>query len=183
MTLEEIYYISQIVAVIAILGSLVAIYFQMRQNHAQELANAQRDILNQSRDWWMLGVENEEMFKTICAGLQDFNGLTPFQQARFHAWAANLQQIVTGVHFQHRSKLINPSSHEGFMRAYLSILNTPGGRAWWGISGKIGNQELTTYLNKRLAAEAATLPLWTDIVPHFRLPPAPSEAAKPKDLA
>ena len=34
MTLEDIYYISQIVAVVAILGSLVAIWFQMRQNHA-----------------------------------------------------------------------------------------------------------------------------------------------------
>jgi hypothetical protein len=182
MTLEEIYYISQIIAVVAILGSLVAIYFQLRQNHAQELANAQRDILNQSREWWMLGVENEEMFETISAGLQDFHNLNRFQKARFHAWAANLQQIVTGVYFQHRFKLINPSSHEGFMRAFLSILNTPGGREWWQISGNTGNREVTAYMNARLAAEATTLPTWTDLLPHFRLPQE-SEPAKPKDPA
>lgn len=181
MTLEDIYYISQIVAVIAILGSLVAIYFQMRQNHAQELTNAQRDILNQSRDWWRLGVESEEMFTTICAGLQDFNSLTPFQQARFHAWASSLQQIATGAYFQNRSKLIYSSSHEGFMRAFLSILKTPGGRAWWDVSGKLANQELAAYLNKRLASDAATLPLWTDIVPHFRLPPARVETTNQVD--
>lgn len=111
MTLEEIFDVSQIIAVIAILGSLIAIYFQMRQSHAQERANAQRDLLNQSREWWLLGVESEQTLDLICAGLQNFSGLDRYQQARFHAWAANLLQIVTGAHFQHRDKLINSSSH------------------------------------------------------------------------
>ena len=39
MTLEELYYISQIVAVIAIIGSLVAIYFQ--QSQTNKIARAQ----------------------------------------------------------------------------------------------------------------------------------------------
>jgi len=39
MTLEEIYYVSQIVAVVAILGSLIAIYFQQRQTNT--IARAQ----------------------------------------------------------------------------------------------------------------------------------------------
>lgn len=183
MTLEEIYYVSQIVAVVAILGSLLAIYFQMRQNRAFERANEQREFLNQVREWWALSVESEEKFQTICLGLQDFHGLDRFQQAQFHAWAADMQAIFSGAFFQHRSKLISPSSHEGMARAFLSILNTPGGQAWWEMSSKTANKEVATYLNARLAAEAATLPTWTDIVPHFRLPAAPSEAAKPKDLA
>ena len=39
MTLEELYYISQIIAVVAIIGSLVAIYFQQRQTN--KIARAQ----------------------------------------------------------------------------------------------------------------------------------------------
>lgn len=39
MTLEELYYISQIVAVVAIIGSLVAIYFQ--QSQTNKIARAQ----------------------------------------------------------------------------------------------------------------------------------------------
>ncbi|MBM4204802.1 MAG: hypothetical protein FJ194_11725 [Gammaproteobacteria bacterium] len=143
---------------IAILGSLIAIYFQMRQSHAQERANAQRDLLNQSREWWLLGVESEQTFDLICAGLQKFSGLGRYQQARFHALAANLLQVVTGAHFQHRDKLINSSSQEGFIRAFLAILNTPGGREWWQLSSKVGNQELATYLRTLLVAEAGTLP-------------------------
>jgi len=178
MTLEEIYYISQIVAVVAILGSLVAIWFQMRQNHAIERANAQRDVLNQTREWWLLGIESEEMFDTICAGLQDFNGLNRFQKARFHAWAANLQQMLTAAFFQHRSRLINPSSHEGFVRAFLAVLNTPGGRTWWETYSKLGNSEVNSYINTRLAADGPAVPLWTDLLPFFK-----PQSAKPGEPA
>jgi hypothetical protein len=181
MTLEEISYLSQTIASVAVVVSLVAIWFQMRQNHLQELSNSQRDVLNQSRDWWLLGVESEAMFETICAGLQDFNSLDRFQQARFHAWGANLQQLITSVYFQHQVKLVKTSSFEGYMRAFLAIINTPGGRMWWEQSAvRMGNQELSAYLTKRLNAEASTLPLWTDLLPHFRPPLLQQTAAAEK---
>lgn len=168
MTLEEIYYVSQIVAVVAILGSLIAIYFQMRQNHAIERGNAQRDILNQTREWWMQCVEDEATFETIVAGLHDFAELDRYRKARFNAVLFNLQHIVEGVFFQHRSKLINVTSHDGYMMAYLALMNTPGGRVWRQGASKVGNAELCSYLTKRLTAESATLPLWTDLLPYFK---------------
>jgi hypothetical protein len=183
MSLEELSLFAQVFGLVLVAASLVFVGFQMRQTHAIERANAQRDLLNQSREWWMLGVESEQMFDTISSGLQDFRGLSRFQQAQFHAWSANLLQLVTGVYFQHRAKLINPSSHEGFMRAFLSILNTPGGRQWWQISGDIGNREVATYMNARLAAEAATLPVWTDLLPHYRPPLLQQTAAAEKATA
>lgn len=183
MSLEQVYYVSQIVAVVAILGSLIAIYFQMRQNHAIERANAQRDILNQTREWWMQTVETEAMFETISTGLRDFQALDRYGQARFNAIMFNLQHIVEGAFFQHRSKLINATSHEGYMLAYLAILNTPGGRTWWVEGSKVGNAELCTYLTKRLNAEGATLPLWTDLLPHFRPPLAQAGNEQPRKPA
>jgi hypothetical protein len=170
VTLEELAYLSQIVGLVAILGSLIAIYFQMRQNHAIERGNAQRDILNQTREWWMQCVEDEEMFETIAAGLHDFNALDRYRQARFNAVLFSLQHIVEGVFFQHRSKLINVTSHDGYMIAYLALMNTPGGRQWWASASKVGNAELCSYLTKRLIAESATLPMWNDLLPYFKPP-------------
>ena len=179
MSLEEAYYISQIVAVVAILGSLVAIYFQMRQNHAIERGNAQRDLLDQTRGWWLLGVQDEAWFGTISAGLHDFRSLDRLQQARFSAWGYNLLHIVEGVFFQNRSRLIISTSHEGYVVAALSIMNTPGWRTWWeDEASKVVNAEFSAYMSKRLAAEAATLPLWTDLLPYFKpQTPTPGESA------
>ncbi len=168
MSLEEFGLVAQVLGLVLVAASLVFVGSQMRQTHAIERGNAQRDLLDQTRDWWMLGVQDQEWFDTISAGLQDFSNLNGFQQARFNAWGFNLHHIVEGVFFQHRSGLIVPTSHEGYMLAFLSILNTPGGLMWWDEASKVGNAEFTAYLSKRLAAEAATLPVWTDLLPHYR---------------
>lgn len=44
MSLEEAYYISQIVAVVAIIGSLIAIYFQQRQTNTIARAQISQDV-------------------------------------------------------------------------------------------------------------------------------------------
>ena len=79
MTLQDLSLIAQILGVLLVSGSLLFVGLQMRQTHAIERANAQRDLLDQTRNWWLLGVEDEAMFDTISAGLQDFRGLSRFQ--------------------------------------------------------------------------------------------------------
>lgn len=176
MSVEVLGLVAQVLGLVFVAASLVFVGFQMRQTHAIERGNAQRDVLNQTRDWWMLAVQDDAWFATISAGLNDFRSLDLYQQARFNAWGFNLQHIVEGVFFQNRSGLIMPTSHEGYMLAYLAILNTPGGRMWWEEASKVGNAEFCGYLSKRLAAEAGTLPSWSDLLPHFRL--RPSELAQ-----
>lgn len=170
MTLESIGLIVQILGVLLVSGSLIFVGLQMRQTHSIERGNAQRDILNQTREWWMIVVEDEATFDTFCAGLADYASLSRYRQARFNALVWNLKHIVEGVFFQHKTGLLMESSHSGYMIAFLAILNTPGGRQWWAEASKVANAELADYLSARLAAEAAELPLWTDLLPHTFVP-------------
>ena len=166
MSAQNLSLIVQVVGVLLVSGSLAFVGMQMRQTHAIERGNAQRDILNQTRTWWMSCVADEDTFNTFSAGLADFKGLSRYQQACFNALGFNLQHIIEGVFFQHRAGLIMASSYEGYMVAFLAIMNTPGGRQWWEEASKVGNGELCAYLSTRLAGEGATLPLWTDLLPH-----------------
>lgn len=45
-------------------ASLVFVGMQMRQTHAIERGNAQRDLLNQTRDWWMTCVRDRSITAT-----------------------------------------------------------------------------------------------------------------------
>lgn len=168
MTLDTVV---QIVGVLLVSGSLIFVGLQMRQTQRIERGNAQRDILNQTRDWWMAVAQDEETFDTFCAGLADYAGLSRYRQARFNALCWNLVHIIEGVFFQHKAGLVMASSHDGYMIAFLSILRTPGGEQWWAEASKVVNAELSRYLTARLAAEAASLPLWTDLLPHTLAPP------------
>lgn len=174
MTFQDIV---QILGVLLVSGSLIFVGLQMRQTHAVERGNAQRDILNQTREWWTAIAEDEETFDTFCAGLADYNSLSRYRQARFNALGWNLQHIVEGVFFQHKGGLVMASSHDGYMIAFLAILNTPGGRQWWAEVSNVGNAELCGYLSARLQAESASLPLWTDLLPHT-LAPSPDASTR-----
>ena len=179
MTLEDFSLIAQIASVLLFPASLVFVGMQMRQTHAIERGNAQRDLLNQTREWWMICVSNEAMFDTFCEGLANYEGLSRFQKARFSTLGYNLFHIVEGIYLQDQDKLLADAMSEGYYIAFLSIINTPGGRQWWDEASKVGNAEVCCYLSVRLTAEAATLPLWTDLNPFFRIPAAASAEPAP----
>ena len=178
MTLEDLSLIAQIASVLLFPASLVFVGMQMRQTHAIERGNAQRDLLNQTREWWMICVSDEAMFDSFCKGMADYRGMSRLDQARFSTLGYNLFHIVEGVFLQDRDKLLADAMSEGYYMAFLSIINTAGGRQWWDEASKVGNAEVCRYLSARLIAEAATLPLWTDLNPFFRIP-----AAGPAELA
>jgi hypothetical protein len=169
MTLEHLSLVVQIVSVLLVPASLVFVGMQMRQTHAIERGNAQRDILDQTRAWWMLCVSDEAMFDAFSKGMVNCRSLNRYQQARFSTLGFNIFHIVEGVFWQSRERLFTDSMREGYYIAFLSIINTPGGRQWWDEAARVGNGEFCAYLSDRLAKEAATLPLWTDLNPFLRV--------------
>lgn len=180
MNLQDLSLIAQIVGVVLVPASLVFVGLQMRQTHTIERGNAQRDVLNQTREWWMQCVADEATFDLFSQGLATYATLDRYRQARFNALGWSLMHIVEGVFFQHRAGLINASSHEGYVLAFLSIVATPGGGQWWAEVSDVANREFPTYVSLRLAAEAGALPLWTEMLPFFRLPVSAPVQAEPR---
>lgn len=172
MTLQEIAQVAQVVGVLLVPASLTFVGMQMRQNHAIARSNAQRDLLNQTRDWWTMCTRDEAIFDIFSQGMADYKGLSRYHKARFSALGYNLFHIVEGVFLQDRDRLFRAAMSEGYYLAFLSLINTPGGRQWWGEMSKVGNAELCAYLSARLIADATTLPLWNEMVPFFSLPVA-----------
>ena len=180
MTLEDLSLIAQIASVLLVPASLVFVGMQMRQTHAIERGNAQRDLLNQTRDWWMTCVRDEAIFDAYRAGLADYASLSRYQKARFSTLSFNLFHIVEGIYLQDKVKLLTDKMSEGYYIAFLSIISTPGGRQWWEEASRVGNFEVCRYLSARLANEAATLPLWTDLNPFFQFSGAGRKGEAPE---
>jgi len=87
MTLENIYYIGQTIAVGAILVSLVAIYIQQRKDHALARAEHQREILDSSTRLFDSIRFQPTGLESVRKCLVDFEGAEPDQQAEFGAFA------------------------------------------------------------------------------------------------
>ena len=105
MTLEELYYVSQIVAVVAIFGSLVAVLVQMRQTNRLLRNQAKRDQINGiksiSEAFYQTPGLADLVARASAGGLDALTEaermqLIAFQTACERTWEAMHQQFLDG---------------------------------------------------------------------------------------
>jgi hypothetical protein len=133
MTLEELYYFSQIVAVIAIFGSLVILIVQMRA--ANQLA---REAANNTQ---IAGLQ--EISKSVFEipgladiwerGTRDLAALESEERVRFVAYTSYTLRIWEGLHLQRLRGRITDDLWTSHTRLFASVQNLPGFNEAWEI--------------------------------------------------
>jgi hypothetical protein len=131
MTLEEIYYIGQTVSVFAIIGSLVFVGIQIRQNTRATQAASHHAVSNSLNEINRIFVENAEVTKIWLAGLNDRQGLSPEDRWRFDSLARAYMHVCETMYIQADlgtgDKEIMLSEENGIR----TVLASPGVREWW----------------------------------------------------
>lgn len=166
MTLENIYYIGQTVAVVAILCSLVAIWFQMRQSQKMERASAQRELLDRVSEFTRnISVEENDHF---ILGMHDFES-APYETKVFlHATLSEFVFITESALNMHKDGFFSEGTWAGIEGAMLGMLRTPGGQQFWDYFRHIVGFEIADHLNKRLADIGTDGPNFLDAFPPSR---------------
>ncbi len=125
MTLEEIYYISQIVAVIAIFGSLVYVAIQTRQNgrmmRAQAAWDAQTSFAEINDTLANGGPISELIFKTVT----NPEGLTDYERHLAHRFLRGVLQRTEAQFALYNNGVLDAEVWR-LRRAYIkSLMNNP----------------------------------------------------------
>ncbi|MEM6901299.1 MAG: hypothetical protein AAF583_16210 [Pseudomonadota bacterium] len=166
MTLETVYYIGQTIAVVAILASLIAIYFQMQQSTKMERAAAQRDILDRVADFTRtFGADD---FDQLARGLTDFEGATHETQAFMHNKLIELVFITESALNMHKDGFFSEGTWSGIEGAMLGMLRTNGGREFWSYAQNMVGFEIADHLNKRIEEVGDDGPTFLDAIPFLR---------------
>ena len=108
MTLESIYYIGQTIAVVAILGSLIGVFVQMRQ--ANRLARAQLTSSSQDliADHTRYVIENDTFARIYHQAMFTSKRLTDEECTRYISWAEKGLMNLERVYNLHRNHLVEP---------------------------------------------------------------------------
>lgn len=148
MTLETAYYLSQIVAVVAIFASLVFVGLQIRQNTRATRAashNAVSDSLNEINRMF---AENADLTKIWLAGMADRKALTEEERWRFDSTMRAYMHVCETMFIQAGlgagDKSVLHAEEEGIRQAFAS----PGMRAWWAENPYGFCPEFRTYVAK-----------------------------------
>lgn len=170
MTLETIYYIGQTIAVIAILGSLIAIYRQQKRTNQIERGKTESERANQLSIWAWNHTGDHETLQSIRRCHHDHTSAHPDDQAKFSAYMSNILELAGQAFYQQRNDLIEPTSFEGVFNLCIANLKTPGGRQWWNKSGRhLWQTDLVATLTQKIDDPNNAVPPITEISSYLRM--------------
>lgn len=150
MTLDQIVAISQAVAAVGVILSLVFLAIQLRQNTMAVRSSSIQNLVQSLSDTAQVNVDNEYLVPIMLKARTDPKGLTEEERARLHFWFIMSIRRFEGVYFQRKLGLVDSAIIDGFERSHLSIIASRSGRAWWAEGKKIFNSGFVSYIDLRL---------------------------------
>ena len=160
MTLETVYYITQIIAVGAILASLVAIYIQQRKDHALAKAENQREILMQVESLTAPPTAHPKALENIRACVMDYEGAKRAAQADFAHLVHKALSLAESALYMKKAKLINEASYVGFEGAAIIWLVTSGGKQYWQRMRMAFGADIRKTIDQALIERTDVPPVW-----------------------
>ena len=124
--------IAELIGGVAVLATLIYLSVQVRQSNRQEAAQSVQIAFETFMGGYAALTEDEAKARTYIAGVNNYDGLEPVQQAMFHSQMQNLANGYYTVWTLHENGML--SDTELYTRTrdtFLTILRTPGGRQWW----------------------------------------------------
>lgn len=165
MTLENIYYIGQTVAVLAILISLAGLLFQVRQQSQTARSDLYLNATSGFSDTFRPFRTDPEFTELYSVALQTWDALSKAQKLRIYTFnvemAVNLDSILT----MRTQRLIDENQATPWVDNMLGVLITPGGAEWWREAQFFFTPQLRDTLNSRLKRKDTLPPSWTDFAP------------------
>ncbi len=168
MTLENIYYVGQTVAVVAILMSLLAVVWQMRQSQKMERAAAQRDLLLRVSEWGRMMAANTGDIDRFVQGMVEYDGADALTQSFMDKAFSEFVFVAESALNMRRDGFFSEGTWEGIEGATLALLRTPGGRQWWVYGQRVIGSEIVGHLKKRLTEIPEDAPTFLDFWPSYR---------------
>jgi len=159
MTLETIYYIGQTIAVIAILGSLIAVIFQLREQRRESQLAAMHNLSIEYRKIMdpMTEVPGFARLwaKSFSAGL---HGLEPDEFLIVGGFIQNILRCFEEFMIQHENGRLNKDIWPPISKHLAEIASTKGFQDYWALRAEIYTDGFRTFVDNLEIREYRAVP-------------------------
>ena len=134
MTLEAYYFIAQIVAALAIIGSLIFVGWQVRlNNHEQHLTLTNQRVEKVSQLNRMLA-QDEKLRDIVIRGSASLGDLTPSELMAFSSFFNELVTLALEFQRHEAAGAVHEEWIESMRRFTIQAFSQPGPQEWWAMS-------------------------------------------------
>jgi len=157
MSIQDWAAIGEIVGAIAVLVTLAYLAIQIRQNTRQIRNEGHLGITESYNAILSQLLADDALFKVIVRGCQDWEGLTAFEQSRFHIFFHQHLTHLRTAYQLHAKGAIDSDVYGSIEDLHINVLANPGGRVWWKMVGEsLVEEALRMMINEKLDQRAGT---------------------------
>jgi hypothetical protein len=154
MTLSDLANIGQVIGSLAVVGTLIFVGLQVRDNSKVNQASA----LRQNADFWLnywLHLVDPKFTKIYTMGMSGRTELDKQQFGQFYMLCRLTFLGCANQHYQYRRGLLDQSGYAGFETAMKEQIATfPGMRAMWQLVRHTYSADFATFMDKKMACPA-----------------------------
>jgi hypothetical protein len=153
MTLEQIFFASQIAAAIGIIGSLLFVGIQVRDGaKATRSATAQAVQDNYAR-WYLALGGNSDTTAVFLKGCTDMGSLTPQEKAIFVCVCMAFTSYTQNAYHQWNQGHLADELWASWEALMINLVGTPGGAAFWADRSYVFGGDFGTEVRALMARE------------------------------
>ena len=150
MNLSDLGNIGDFVGAFGVIGSLIYVGYQIRQNTiATERTNARLTSSDHSRA--LLGIMDEKVSEIVLRGAGDIDALTPTERYRFDIAITSWLETIEQAFADYRQKNFPEDLIFAYRTRIAAVLGAPGGRVWWSNRRVWFSQHFREEVDERLA--------------------------------
>lgn len=132
MWLENIYYIGQTIAVICVIGSLIFVGFQLREQIEAARSNATRDTVRDMRSLFERITLNESLAEISLRFNEDGHAaLTPVEAARADANISSFFALWQNMFIEHQRHRLDEALWHSMSRLMMLMMSSKGPLEFW----------------------------------------------------
>jgi hypothetical protein len=153
--LENMFYISQTAAAIAIVGSLLFVGLEVRNSNRESRHRTIEEMMQNYRDTRSVVTVNPDLAAIWISGIHGFSKLTTVEKLRFTVHATNFFSTHESVFLHYRDNRMSREMYEP-QQAYLhEFLGYPGLKTIWDARRNFFHPAFRVMVDKGIAAAAA----------------------------
>lgn len=143
--------VSETVAAVGIIGSLLYVGLQTHQNTNTLRHVSVRENMSNFQDLYAAQIQSKDVADLIVRGMEDMRPLDAADQARFYGVAIKLLRLFESMFWQRRHGGLDDELWQAYAQQLTDVMSAPGPRQVWKARQHHFHQEFIDFVDSALA--------------------------------
>jgi hypothetical protein len=157
LTLSDLGNLGEFVAAIAVVGSLLYLAMQIRQNSKLLRASAIQSVASNTAGSLSTIAQDLSTAAVLLKGVGDFKALSGEEAVQCSALLHLVFNEIQSSYRMHREGIIPEELWQGSAAVAAFYLRTPGVRAWWKTGKELMDGDFVRYAERELIAKRSLI--------------------------